>query len=80
MLNIKDTTQNEILKMFLNYINYPHKVATVSRQEMHKLRLDGGAKLIHIQSKIANRSVSINRIRKAYRDYRAGLKCKHQIL
>ena len=36
---------------FLSYINFPHKNTTITQSELHRLRLDGGAKLVHIQHK-----------------------------
>ena len=44
--------QKQIQKEFLNYITFPRKTNTISESEMQKLRQDGGAKLINIQSKI----------------------------
>ena len=40
-----------IQKLFIDFINWPYKRVTVARSEVFKLRLDGGLKLIHIESK-----------------------------
>ena len=44
--------QKQIQKEFLDYLIFPRKTNTISESEMQKLRQDGGAKLINIQSKI----------------------------
>ena len=41
----------KVQKLFFDYINYPRPVPTVSQQELIKLRLDGGIKLIDIATK-----------------------------
>ena len=43
---LPNITQREIHKMFLDYINFPLNSVTINQDEMHKLRSDGGAKLI----------------------------------
>ena len=41
----------QVQKLFFDYINYPRPLANVSQQELIKLRLDGGIKLIDIATK-----------------------------
>ena len=41
----------QVQKMFFDYINYPRLGPTVSQQELIKLRVDGGIKLIDIATK-----------------------------
>ena len=43
--------RDELQKAFLNYIDFPGKVTTVSQAEMKRLRGNGGLKLIDIQTK-----------------------------
>lgn len=45
-------TQKDLQAAFFAYINFPRKTPTISQPEMKKLRLDGGAKLIDIDTKI----------------------------
>ena len=40
-----------VQKLFTDFINWPYKRVTVARSELFKLRLDGGLKLIHVESK-----------------------------
>ena len=49
--NIPPNIAKDLQKAFFDYINFPHTSATVSQQEMQKLRKDGGAKLIDIKTK-----------------------------
>ena len=41
----------QVQTLFFAYINYPRPTATVSQQELIKLRLDGGIKLIDVATK-----------------------------
>ena len=41
----------QVQKMFFDFINFPRTIANVSQQELIKLRLDGGIKLIDIATK-----------------------------
>ena len=50
--DLPGATQKEINKMFFDYINFPLKTSTISQQEMHKLRMDGGAKVIQVKTKM----------------------------
>ena len=49
---VPPSMQKDLQKSFFDYINYPQTTPTISQQEMQKLRLDGGAKLIDIKTKI----------------------------
>ena len=49
--HIPKEIKEQLQKAFFDYINYPHKVPTVSQEEMKKQRLHGGIKLIDIESK-----------------------------
>ena len=49
--HIPPSTQTDLQKAFFAYINFPHTTPTVNEQEMKKLRLDGGVKLIDIKTK-----------------------------
>ena len=49
---IPEDTIKQLKTAFLDYINFPRQNRpTVSQQEMAKLRMDGGLKLINIQTK-----------------------------
>ena len=43
--------QQQLQRAFNDYVNWPHRIHTVSQQELFKLREHGGVKLIHIQTK-----------------------------
>ena len=43
--------QNKLQNEFVAYINFPNSTHTVCQEELQKLRLDGGLKLIDIKSK-----------------------------
>ena len=43
--------EKQLQKAFVDYVNFPRKTVTISQEEMKKLRKDGGAKLVDIQSK-----------------------------
>ena len=49
--NIPPSTQKQLQNAFFAYINYPHTTPNISQQEMKKLRLHGGVKLIDIKTK-----------------------------
>ena len=48
---IPPTMERDLQKAFFAYINYPHKVVTISQEEMQKLREHGGVKLVNITVK-----------------------------
>ena len=49
--NIPIDIINKLQNEFVAYINFPNSTSTVSRDELRKLRLDGGLKLVDIKSK-----------------------------
>ncbi len=49
--NIPEDTLKEMQQLFSDFINFPNKKITVSRNECQKLREDGGIKLIEISTK-----------------------------
>ena len=49
--NIPVDLQKYLHDEFVAYINFPNSTPTVSQEELHKLRLDGGVKLVDIKSK-----------------------------
>ncbi|MEC8831681.1 MAG: reverse transcriptase domain-containing protein, partial [Bacteroidota bacterium] len=50
---IPPALNTQIQKLFVDYINWPKKQHTVSKEELFKLRKDGGIKLTHVQHKSA---------------------------
>ena len=50
--NIPKAMCDDMHKSFLQFIKFPRQTLTVSQNELKKLRLDGGAKLIDIDAKI----------------------------
>ena len=48
---IPDAMAIKLQQDFQDYINYPLKKSTISKDEMYKLKIDGGAKLINVKTK-----------------------------
>ena len=49
--NIPKEMLEDMQKSFFEFINFPRQKETISQEEMKRLRLDGGAKLIDIDAK-----------------------------
>ncbi len=43
--------QKEIQDSIFNFINFPNKVTTVGQKEMHKIKVNGGCKVVNVQVK-----------------------------